>query len=456
VTKLAYNVQDVIDNTPMGFKRWSIVVLCFVIALLDGFDTQSIAFIGPAIAEDFGLQATDMTWVITASTVGMCVGAMSLGIFGDRIGRKKTILLALTLFGVFSLAGGFAQSLEQIVILRFLIGLGMGGATPALLALTAEFSPKSRRGTFMTLVLLGLPGGALLGGLVAAAWLPVMGWRGIFLIGGVLPLALVLVCIKMLAESPVFLATKGTPAADAQARRIMAAVSASPVDPDAVLVTHDKKEERSSVAALFSSKYRMVTIAVFATYLLNWIAWYLLLLWMPTALKTLGLAASQAAMGTVTVNGAFILFAIPLSIILPKVNARKLLLVMFAAGILIALGLGLAGSNFALVFVLIGLAGFGIGGQQLALNYLIANAYPTQLRATATGWGIGIGRLGSIVGSALGGIILTGLGASGYFMTLAVPLVLAGLATLLVRSSAAKAAAETTTTAAPQAYETAK
>jgi AAHS family 4-hydroxybenzoate transporter-like MFS transporter len=456
VTKLAYNVQDVIDNTPMGFKRWSIVVLCFVIALLDGFDTQSIAFIGPAIAEDFGLQATDMTWVITASTVGMCVGAMSLGIFGDRIGRKKTILLALTLFGVFSLAGGFAQSLEQIVILRFLIGLGMGGATPALLALTAEFSPKSRRGTFMTLVLLGLPGGALLGGLVAAAWLPVMGWRGIFLIGGVLPLALVLVCIKMLAESPVFLATKGTPAADAQARRIMAAVSASPVDPDAVLVTHDKKEERSSVAALFSSKYRMVTIAVFATYLLNWIAWYLLLLWMPTALKTLGLAASQAAMGTVTVNGAFILFAIPLSIILPKVNARKLLLVMFAAGILIALGLGLAGSNFALVFVLIGLAGFGIGGQQLALNYLIANAYPTQLRATATGWGIGIGRLGSIVGSALGGIILTGLGASGYFMTLAVPLVLAGLATLLVRSSAAKAAAETTTTAAPQEYETAK
>ena len=447
MTKPAYNVQDVIDNTPMGVKRWSIIVLCFVIALLDGFDTQSIAFIGPAIAEDFGLQATDMTWVITASTVGMCVGAMSLGTFGDRIGRKKTILLALILFGVFSLAGAFAQSLEQIVVLRFLIGLGMGGATPALLALTAEFSPKSRRGTFMTLVLLGLPGGALLGGLVAAAWLPVMGWRGIFLIGGVLPLAMVLVCLKMLSESPIFLAAKGTREADAQARQIMATVSGSPVSPDAVLVTNDKMKERSSIAALFSARYRMVTIAVFATYLLNWIAWFLLLLWMPTALKMLGLAGSQAAMGTVTVNGAFILFAIPLSIILPKVNPRKLLLVMFAAGILIALGLGLAGSNFALVFVLIGLAGFGIGGQQLALNYLIANAYPTQLRATATGWGIGIGRLGSIVGSALGGVILMGLGVSGYFMALAVPLVLAGLATLMVRNSAAQAGTAPTTAA---------
>ncbi|MDQ0118058.1 AAHS family 4-hydroxybenzoate transporter-like MFS transporter [Pseudarthrobacter defluvii] len=437
VTKAAYDVQDVIDKTPMGVKRWTTVVLCFVIALLDGFDTQSIAFIGPAIADDFGLQATDMTWVITASTIGMCLGAMTLGTFGDRIGRKKTILLALIIFGVFSVAGAFAQTLEQIVILRFLIGLGMGGATPALLALTAEFSPKNRRGTFMTLVLLGLPGGALLGGLVAAAWLPVMGWRGIFLVGGLLPMALLLVCLKMLPESPVFLATKRTPAAQAQARRIMESISGEPVDADAELFTEDRKEERSSIGALFSRKYRMVTVAVFATYLLNWIAWYLLLLWMPTALKTLGLAASQAAMGTVTVNGAFILFAIPLSIILPKVNPRTLLLAMFGAGILVAIGLGLAGSNFALVFVLIGLAGFGIGGQQLALNYLIANAYPTQLRATATGWGIGIGRLGSIVGSALGGLILAGLGVAGYFMALAVPLVLAAVATLLVRASPA-------------------
>ncbi|WP_298041848.1 MFS transporter [uncultured Citricoccus sp.] len=443
-----YNVQDVIDNTPMGAKRWAVVVLCFVIALLDGFDTQSIAFISPAIADDFGLQAADMTWAITASTIGMALGAITLGTFGDKIGRKKTILVALALFGAFSLAGAFAQSIEQIVLLRFLIGLGMGGATPALLALTAEFSPKNRRGTFMTLVLLGLPGGALIGGLVAAAWLPMVGWRGIFLIGGVLPLLLLLLCLKVLPESPVFLATKGTVSADAQARRIMSSISGQQVEADAVLVTEDKKEERGSVSALFSSQYRKVTVAVFATYLLNWIAWYLLLLWMPTALRMLGLAYSQAAMGTVTVNGAFILFAIPLSVLLPKVDARKLLLAMFAIGILVALGLGLAGPNFSLVFILIALAGLGIGGPQLALNYLIANAYPTQLRATATGWGIGIGRLGSIVGSALGGLILTGLGVSGYFMVLAIPLALAAVATLMVRSSRAASALPAATPAA--------
>ncbi len=134
-----------------------------------------------------------------------------------------------------------------------------------------------------------------------------------------------------------------------------------------------------------------------------------------------------------TVNGAFIVMAIPLSTLLPKLDPRKLLLAMFACGVAIAVLLGLSGTNWTLVFILIALAGFGIGGQQLVLNYLIAEAYPTQLRATATGWSIGIGRLGSIVGSALGGVLLTGLGVSGYFMSLAVPLANAALATLMVR-----------------------
>ena len=106
---------------------------------------------------------------------------------------------------------------------------------------------------------------------------------------------------------------------------------------------------------------------------------------------------------------------------------------MFVSGGVIAILLGLSGANWTLVFILIALAGFGFGGQQLVLNYLIAEAYPTQLRATATVWSIGIGRLGSIVGSALGGVLLTGLGISGHFMSLAVPLALAAVATLMVR-----------------------
>ncbi|MDQ4489026.1 MFS transporter [Sinomonas sp. ASV486] len=435
MTKQTLSVQDAMDHSRMGPWRWAAVALCFVVALLDGFDTQSIAFIGTAIAGEFKLSATDMTWVITASTVGMAVGAMTLGTFGDRIGRKRTILVALALFGAFSLAGAFASSAWQVVALRFLIGLGMGGATPALLALTAEFSPRRRRGFLMTLVLLGLPGGAMIGGLVAAAWLPSVGWRGIFLIGGALPVVLLAAAVALLPESPAFLVARGTPEADRRARTLITRATGQTIADGTVLTVEDSGERRGSVAALLSPVYRTVTVAVWATYLFNWIAWFLLLLWMPTALKTLGLDAGTAALGTVTVNAAFIVFAIPLSAVLPRVNPRTLLLGMFAAGVLTALGLAAAGTSWGLVFTLIGLAGFGIGGQQLALNYLIANAYPTQLRATATGWGIGVGRLGSIVGSALGGVLLTGLGPSGYFAALAVPLVVAGTATLLVKAA---------------------
>lgn len=432
------NIQEIIDSGEMTGRRWAVIVLCFLVALLDGFDTQSIAFIGPAIAQDFGMSPTDLTWVITSSTIGMTIGAITLGSFGDRYGRRKAIMAALGLFGFFSLLGAWASSPTQIIVLRFLIGLGMGGATPVLLALTAEYSPASKRGTMMTAVLLGLPAGAMIGGLIAATWLPVLGWRGIFLLGGVLPLVLLVVCAVLLPESPSLLVAQGTESAMDKARTLLRSMTGHSIGSDVRLVNVAPVRRGGSIAGLFDPAYRFTTIAISAIYLFNWIAWFLLLQWLPTALATMGLSKADAAYGTVTVNAAFIAMALPLSAMLPRVRPRALLSVMFAVGILVAIGLGVAGTNWPVVFVLIALAGFGIGGEQLVLNYLIANAYPTQLRATATGWGIGIGRSGAIVGSALGGAMLSGLGPSGYFMALAVPLAIAALATTLVPTRESK------------------
>ncbi len=445
------DIKTIIDEGTMTGRRWAVVGLCFIIALLDGFDTQSIAFIGPAIAQDFGMKPSDMTWVITASTIGMTLGAIGLGSFGDRYGRRKAILIAIFLFGVFSLMGAYATSPTQIIVLRFLIGLGMGGATPSLLALTGEYSPASKRGMMITGVLLGLPAGAMLGGLIAASWLPVMGWRGIFLIGGILPLALMVVTYFLLPESPAYLVSRMQNDGQDEARRLLRQMTGQAIPDHVRLVSAGKVSNGGSIAGLFESGYRNVTIAISAIYLFNWIAWFLLLQWLPTALTTLGLEKAQAAYGTVVVNAAFITMALPLSSFLPKVDPRKLLIGMFAVGIAVALGLGFAGDRWPVVFALIALAGFGIGGQQLVLNYLISNTYPTQLRATATGWGIGVGRSGAIVGSAIGGTLLSTAGPSGYFMTLAIPLVIAALATLTVRSTAGA----TATASAPAATATA-
>ncbi|WP_313295633.1 MFS transporter [Diaphorobacter sp.] len=428
-------IPSLIDNEKLGAFQWRVLVLCFVIALFDGFDTQAIAFTGPAILAAFNLPAGSLAPILTAGIIGMTVGAMSLGMVGDRLGRRPTIMLCLAIFGVATLATAWSTDTNHILVLRFIAGLGMGGCTPVLLALAAEYGPARLRGAIMTGVLLGLPAGAMLGGLLAARMLPVIGWEGIFIVGGVAPLVMLGVIALWLPESLYFRASQGDEGGQRYVARILARIIRSPLPADARYTVPESAVARASVRALFSDGNASKTLAIWAIYLLNWVAWFMLLSWLPTVLKAAGLPATDAPLGTVIVNAVFIICAIPLSFLLPRVDTRKLLLVMFAVGIAVALGLGFAGQNWGLVFVLIGAAGFGIGGQQIALNYLIVGAYPTALRATATGWSIGMGRAGAILGSAIGGGFLAWGGPKGYFLALSVPLVGAAIAVLSLRLS---------------------
>jgi AAHS family 4-hydroxybenzoate transporter-like MFS transporter len=423
-------IPSLIDNERLGAFQWRVLLLCFVIALFDGFDTQAIAFTGPAILAAFNLPAGSLAPILTAGIIGMTLGAVTLGMVGDRIGRRPTIMLSMAIFGVATLATAWSTDTSHILALRFVAGLGMGGCTPVLLALAAEYGPARLRGTIMTGVLLGLPAGAMLGGLLAARMLPLIGWEGIFTVGGILPLVMLALLAVLLPESLYYRAARG----DAQGQRyigkILAKIVSRPLPADVRFTVPESAAARASVRALFADGNAGKTVAIWAIYLLNWVAWFMLLSWLPTVLKAAGLPAQQAPMGTVIVNAVFIICAIPLSFLLPRVDTRRLLIAMFTVGIVVALGLGFAGQNWTLVFVLVGVAGFGIGGQQIALNYLIVGAYPTALRATAAGWAIGMGRAGAIVGSAIGGSFLAWGGPQGFFVALAVPLVAAGIAVL--------------------------
>ncbi|WP_370599534.1 MFS transporter [Pseudomonas nitroreducens] len=426
------NIPDVIDHAALSSFQWRVFVLCFLVAIFDGFDTQAIAYTGPAIIETLKLSTGGLAPILSAGIVGMALGAMALGLFGDRFGRRPTVMGAVALFALATLATAFATSAEQILVLRFLAGLGMGGATPVLLALASEYGPARLRGAIVTGILLGLPAGAMLGGLLAAQVMPLIGWQGIFLAGGLLPLALLAGLYFALPESLQFLATRS--GETAQVRRILARISSRPLAED-VRFSVPEAATRTSVRALFGPGLARNTLAVWLTYLFNWVAWFMFLSWLPTVLKTAGLPVQQAPLGTVTVNAVFILCAIPLSILLPRLNTRNVLLGLFALGVLVSLGLSLSGDNWALVFLLVGAAGLGIGGQQIALNYLVVSAYPTSLRATATGWAIGLGRVGAIIGSALGGTFLEWGGVAGFYLALAVPLLLALVAVALIRGS---------------------
>lgn len=426
------NIPDVIDHAALSSFQWRVFALCFLVAIFDGFDTQAIAYTGPAIIEALQLSTGGLAPILSAGIVGMALGAMTLGLFGDRFGRRPTVMGAVALFALATLATAFASNAEQILVLRFLAGLGMGGATPVLLALASEYGPARLRGAIVTGILLGLPAGAMLGGLLAAQVMPLIGWQGIFLAGGVLPLVLLVGLYFALPESLQFLASRS--GETEQVRRILARISSRPLAED-VRFSVPEAATRTSVRALFGPGLARNTLAVWLTYLFNWVAWFMFLSWLPTVLKTSGLPVEQAPLGTVTVNAVFILCAIPLSILLPRLNTRNVLLGLFTLGVLVSLGLSLSGDNWALVFLLVGAAGLGIGGQQIALNYLVVSAYPTSLRATATGWAIGLGRVGAIIGSALGGTFLEWGGVGGFYLALAVPLLLALVAVALIRGS---------------------
>lgn len=428
-----YSIPELIDSTRLSAFQWRVFVLCFLVAILDGFDTQAIAFTGPSIIQAFGLGAGALAPILTAGIVGMVLGAMALGLLGDKFGRRPTIIGSVALFGVASLATAFAQTTEQILVLRFIAGLGMGGATPVVLSLAAEYGSARHRGTIMTTVLLGLPAGAILGGLLAARMLPSIGWQGIFAVGGIVPLALVVILMFALPESLHFLARHRAVIGRQKIERIVARITKRPVSPDNTYSVPEM-DVKTRVTSLFSGGLARNTFGIWTVYLFNWVAWFMFLSWLPTVLKATGLPAEQAPMGTVAVNAVFVVCAIPLSIILPKINTRLLLLVLFLFGIVLCIGLANSGNNWTLVFILVGCAGLGIGGQQIVLNYMVAQAYPTALRATATGWAIALGRVGAIIGSASGGWFLEHGGPAGYYSALIVPLVIAAAGLMIIRT----------------------
>lgn len=205
------DVATAIDRAPFSNAQRRIVFLCGLIAMLDGFDTQAIAFVAPVIASKWGLPVSAFGAVFGAGLAGLMLGALVFGPAADRYGRRRVTIATTALFGAFTLMTAWSDSLTTLLVLRFLTGLGLGGAMPNIIALTAEYSPARSRATMVSLMFCGFPLGAVLGGFLAARMIPALGWESTFLLGGALPLVLLPVLVAWLPESIRLLAARGTP-----------------------------------------------------------------------------------------------------------------------------------------------------------------------------------------------------------------------------------------------------
>ena len=426
-------VSEIIDQRPLSRFQIATIALCGLVLLLDGFDTQCIGFLAPSISETLAIPLKNFGPVFSAGLIGLMIAAMAMGPVADRWGRKWPVVLSALTFAIFALLTARAVSLEQLILFRFLTGLGLGGAMPNVVALTSEYSPRRLQAVFVGALFLGMPLGALVGAQASYVMIPHWGWRSAFYLGGFLPLAIAIILIKALPESVRFLTARGTNerAIFGIMRQIAPDISASELDLSRPAATTAPRNESLPVRRLFSEGRAPGTILLWIPFFMNLLILYFIVNWLPGLLRQSGLAVSAGVIAVSLFSLGGIIGCLIEGRVMNSCGAFATLLAQFAISALLIGSLAFLTRSFAIMMTVTFVLGVAIQGAQAGLNALAANFYPTTIRSTGVGWALGIGRVGSIVGPAIGGVLLSmGWTPQGIFLAGMAPALLACFAIL--------------------------
>ena len=437
----AVNVQDFLDQHRFSPYQWLIFGLCFLIVLLDGFDTAAIGFIAPSLVQDWGVTRPAMAPVLSAALFGLAAGAIAAGPLSDRIGRRLVLALSVLLFGAACAWSAFAGNVTELAILRFVTGLGLGAAMPNAVTLMSEFCPSRKRAMLTNAMFCGFPLGAALGGFLAAWMIPLWGWRSVLLLGGLAPLLAGLLILLLLPESVRFLVARG--ASQDRVRAILRRVSPS-ADAARSFVTGNPApagKTGGGVKLILSRAYLAGTVMLWLTYFMGLVIFYALVNWMPLLLRDAGLSAQDATL----VSALFPLGGVGAVLsgwMMDRYNPNAVIAIGFALTAASVFAIGHSAHELALLITVVLVAGVVMNTAQSSLPVLAAAYYPTQGRATGVAWMMGVGRLGGIAGSFLvAELARLRFGIEGIFGVVALAGVVATLALLV------KLAVERTTTA---------
>lgn len=399
---ISTNPKSTIDNAPMSAWQWVAVAITVGLNALDGFDVLSISFAAPGIAKEWGIDQAVLGWVLSMELLGMAVGSVLLGGVADKIGRRPTMLGCLVAMTIGMHFAGIAGSVNELLGWRLLTGLGIGGMLAAINAAAAEFSNNRYRSLAMSLMVIGYPLGGVTGGLVVQQLLATGSWRDVFSFGAWATAAFIPLVWLFVPETPAFLDRKRPAGALEKANKILVRFGHAAAAALSPLTAEDAKR---SIADIFRPALIATTLLITFAYFAHITSFYFILKWVPKIVVDMGFEPKAAAgvltwanVGGATGGAIFGLLAV-------RFGLKLLTMITLAVSSALIIWFGRGADNLATLSATVAVVGFFTNSAIVGLYSLFAKVFPTHVRATGTGFAIGVGRGGAALAPVLAGYL---------------------------------------------------
>jgi benzoate transport len=424
-------VADVIDNGQISAQQMLVIGLCMFFNMLDGFDIIAMAIVASDVSTELQLSPDRLGWIFSFALAGMMAGAMLLAPVSDIIGRRKMIILSVTLVGVSILLTANANSLAEFVVLRFISGIGAGAMLASQATLSAEYSPERYRAFSVAAVTSGYALGAMMTSVIAGFVMPEYGWRGMFWFGGGLTLSMVVVAWLFIPESLKYLFERRPANALERVNKILRKLKKDTLSELPDIAERGKKIKAGFFATLFkllAKEHRVVTLTLWLTFFLCFATLYFLLSWIPKLMDDAGFEVAVGRQAFFLFNFGGVLGIYLLGILSIRFKLTNIIFALLFLSAIAMIVFAMAPTERNLMLSIIFVIGMLQQGGFTGLYSAAAKAYPTEIRTTGIGWSIGLGRLGAVLGPAAAGYFIAGgLDMSANFYIFAVPMAIGGL-----------------------------
>jgi len=421
------DVRHVIDEYRWTPLQYLVICLCFFLNMLDGMDVLAIALAAPVLAREWQINPDTLGFVFSAALVGMALGAILIAPKADVWGRRRLVIICMTVIAVGMLLTPLAKMVPQLVVLRFLTGLGVGGMVASMATMSAEFSPKRTRNLAVTFVQAGYPVGAAVLGLIGAKLIPAFGWNSVFILAGLLTTLSIPIVAILLPESPEFLLQKQPKGSLEKLNKILRKMG-HPQMTELPPIAGSAQANRTGVAALFSKEYRTTTVLLWVGFFMAFGTLYFLLSWIPELATNTGLTLEFAIYSGAVLNVGAFFGMVTLGFLADRIGLKR---VIVAWLVLAALVMVLFGNFQTSVAILLALCviGFFMEGGFIGIYAAAAQVYPTLIRNTGVGWAIGAGRTGAILSPYIAGVLVReGMSMVSLFKIFSAPLLVGAAA----------------------------